>query len=170
KPPLSPKAGNCVKERLIGAPNTVHTGVIQLRSWLPADIGAVMWAGLAAAPTTVYIPYYFGIEEVPVQYRTAGPKFDKGSAFWIFKTLSILAYPYSNGLIEEVIPVQQGFEKKLFTIQESVEQAALELYKKDKEAARDFLTFYSNGLSLKALNMAEQLSGKLKTKLAIKIH
>jgi len=42
------------KERIIGVPNTVHTDVIQLRKWLPADIGAVLWAGLAKAALRVW--------------------------------------------------------------------------------------------------------------------
>jgi len=158
------------KERIIGVPNTVHTDVIQLRKWLPADIGAVMWAGLAAAPTTVYIPYYQGIKEVPVQFQTGGPKYDEQSAFWIFRNLSILVWPHYEQLIDSVLPVWQGVEEKLFSMQENVDRAALECYKKGsatpKDAARDFLTFYSNGLALKILDTAKQLACKLKTRIA----
>ena len=154
------------KERVIGVPNTVHTDVIQLRKWLPADIGAVMWAGLAAAPTTAYVPYYCGIKEVPETYGTAGPKYDDQSAFWIFRDLTILVQPHFERLIDVVLPVWQGVEGKLFSMQGSVDRSALELYKKDKDAAREFLTFYSNGLALQVLDTAKQLAGKLKTHIA----
>jgi dipeptidase len=157
---------NSFKERIIGISNTVHTGVIQLRGWLPAGIGAVMWAGLASAPTTVYIPYYLGIKEVPEPYGIAGPKFAGNSAFWIFRNLSILVDPYFPRLIDTVLPVWQEMEDTFFAIQGSVENAALELYKKDEEAAGDFLTFYTGGLALKALAKAKQLAAELKTGIA----
>jgi hypothetical protein len=47
-----------------------------------------------------------------------------------------------------------------------VEAAALALYKKDKEAAEEFLTSYSNGLALKVFDQAKELAGKLKTGIA----
>jgi dipeptidase len=125
-----------------------------------------MWAGLAAAPTTAFVPYYFGIKEVPVQFKTAGPKYDDQSAFWIFRDLTILVQPHFERLIDVVLPVWQGVEGKLFSMQESVDRSALELYKKDKDAAREFLTFYSNGLALQVLDTAKQLAGKLKTGIA----
>jgi len=160
----TPFAG--MKERMIGVANTVHTDVIQLRKWLPADIGAVMWAGLAAAPTTVYIPYYFGIKDVPLQFKTAGPRYDEQSAFWIFRNLTILVRPDFGQLIDVVMPVWQRVEAKCFSHQESVERATVELYEKDKDAARDFLTSYCSGLALNALDRAKHLAGKLRTRIA----
>ena len=65
-----------------------------------------------------------------------------------------------------VLPVWQGVEAQFFSHQESVDRTAVKLYKKDKNAARDFLTSYCNGLALNALDRAKQLAGKLKTLIA----
>lgn len=165
RPTLVP-GENRPKERLIGVVNTVHTDVIQLRDWLPAGIGGIMWAGLASAPTTVYIPYYAGIKDVPEPYGIAGPKFDDRSAFWIFRELSLLVEPYFSKLIDRVLPAWQEVEGRAFAMQAGVEAAALALYKKDKEAAEEFLTSYSNGLALKVFDQAKELAGKLKTGIA----
>ena len=152
------------KERAIGVFNTVHTDVIQLRKDLPVDIGAVLWGGLSAALTTPYVPYYFGIKKIPLPYRVAGPEFDHRSAFWHFRALTVLLEPRLSQLIGEILPVWQDFEDRLFSMQADVEKTALELYKKDKELARDFLTFYSNGLSLQALEMAKSLKIELESR------
>jgi len=153
-------------ERAIAVFNTVHTDVIQLRNGLPPEIGAVMWGGVSASLTTPYIPYYFGIKEIPTPYKIAGPRFDNRSAFWNFRMLTILLESRFSPLIKEIVPVWQNLETRLFAMQAAVEKSALELYKKDKEQAKDFLTFYSNGLSLKALEMAKELKVKLETKRA----
>ncbi|MCP5109039.1 MAG: C69 family dipeptidase [bacterium] len=154
------------RERAIGVFNTVHTDVIQLRDNMPPEIGAVMWAGMSCALTTPYIPYYLGIKEIPSPYGTAGPRFDDESAFWHFRNLATLLelrFPVLNKII---LPVWSAMETDLFSLQESIEKTALELYKKDKEAALDFLTSYSNGLSLKALETAKTLKEKIETQLA----
>ncbi len=154
------------KERAIGVFNTVHTDVIQLRSDMPPEIGAVLWAGVSSSLTTPYIPYYLGIKEIPSPYGVAGPQFDNNSAYWHFRTLTILLELRFSTLIKEILPVWQTMEGRLFSLQNSVEKTALELYKNDKETARDFLTLYTNGLSLKALQMAKELKKKIKTHLA----
>jgi dipeptidase len=157
------------KERAIGVFNTIHASVIQLRGDLPPEIGAVLWGGLSSALTTPFIPYYYGIKEIPAAYQVAGPQFDERSAFWHFRSLTVLLEPRLSQLIGELLPVWQDLERRLFSMQAEVEKTALELYKKDKEQARDFLTVYSYGLSLKALEMAKELKLKLETKLAEKL-
>lgn len=154
------------KERVIGVFNTVHTSVIQLRKHLPVEIGAVMWGGLSASLTTPYVPYYFGIKKIPFSYQIAGPEFDHRSAFWHFRTLTVLLEPRLSQLIGKILPVWQDFEARLFSMQADIEKTALTLYKKDKDLARDFLTFYSNGLSMLALEMAKSLKIELETQTA----
>jgi dipeptidase len=157
---------NGKKERVIGVLNTVHTSVIQLRKHLPPAIGAVLWGGLSSALSTPYIPYYFGIEEVPVSYGMAGPEFDERSAFWLFRSLTMMLEPRFAQLNACLLPVWQNLEKRLFNLQAAVEKTALELFKTDPKAARDFLTLYSKGLALQALSTARQLNISLKTQLA----
>jgi dipeptidase len=149
------------KERAIGVFNTVHTDVIQLRRDLPVEIGAVLWGGLSASLTTSYVPYYFGVKEIPTAYQIATPKFDIRSAYWHFRGLAVLLEFHLSHLGDEILPVWQDFETRMFSLQTIIEETALTLYKKDKDLALDFLTFYSNGLSLQALEIAKSLKIKL---------
>ena len=165
---IHPSEGIGSNERAIAEPQCVHTDVLQLRRWMPADVGAVLWAGLGAANTTVYVPYYFGITDIPKAYQTAGPNYDSNSAFWVFRTLSTLVEPYYTKLIGDVLPVWQEMEDDEIALQPIVEKVALELYKNkfNKDLAKAYLTAYSNGLSLKALDMAREIASSLNTKIA----
>jgi dipeptidase len=144
-------------ERAIGIFNTVHTGVIQLRSWLPVEVGAVMWASTGPALTTPYVPYYFGIQQIPAPLRTAGPHFDAASAYWNFRNLTDIVEADFSPTISKVLPIWQQFEAKLFALQPVIEKTALKLYHKDKTLTLDFLTLYCGGLALQALNQTGEL-------------
>ncbi|MCP4150673.1 MAG: dipeptidase, partial [bacterium] len=154
------------KERVIGMFNTVHTDVIQLRSFLPPDIGAVLWAGVGSSLTTPFLPYYLGLTDIPSPYRIAGPTFDDKSAYWSFRTLTSLLECNFPFLLEKILPAWQALESSVFTLQEHVEKTAVALYEINKMKAKNFLTIYSNGLSLKALQMSKELEEKLKTLMA----
>lgn len=154
------------RERPIAVFNTVHASVIQLRGHLPVEYGAVMWGGVSSALTTPYVPYYFGIQSLPEAYTIAGPIADQRSAFWHFRKLTILLEPHLRKRIGNILPVWQSFERNLLAVQTEVEQTAATLFKKDKKLAVSFLTFYSNGLALQALEMAKSIHNDLQTTLA----
>ncbi len=156
-----------VNERAIAVPNCVHTSVIQLRGWLPSDIGAVLWGGPGSPLSTPFIPYYFGTEDFPEAFKTAGPAYDPGSAFWKFRTIQNLMTPYFEHLSDMVQSEWRKFEKHLFILQEYTEETALKLYSKNPELARQFLTGYSSGKSLEALEKAVKLAGEMHTEIAI---
>jgi dipeptidase len=153
---LYPEEGGS-KERGIAVPHCIHTDVVQLRNWLPNDIGSVLWAGLGSPTTTAYVPFYFGINEIPRAYQTAGPTYDAGSAFWINRSLQHVVIPYYRHLIGEVLPVWQKFENEAMAYQPAFEKAALELYTADKPLGKSFLTAYSNGQALNVLETTKKL-------------
>lgn len=154
------------KERAIGIFRTVHTDVLQLRKELPPEIGAVMWAGVGSAFTTPYVPYYFGINGTPKPYRTAGPEYDGNSAFWHFRALANRLEDKFPALIGNILPVWQSMENKWLAMQGNIEKAALELYKTDKKLAMEFLTSYSYGLSIKALEKVKSMREQMETQSA----
>lgn len=163
---IYPAEGNGSLERAIAVPPCIHTDVIQLRSWLPNDIGSILWGALGSPMTTPYIPFYFGISDTPKAYKTASGFYDPSSAFWINLSLQQLVIPYYNHLIGDVLPVWEKFEDDAFTTQEAFEKAAMELYNKDQDVGKNLLTYYSNGLAMTALQKAEDLTAEIKTKLA----
>jgi hypothetical protein len=69
--------------------------------------------------------------------------------------------------IDEVLPVWEKWEDKLYAMQPAVEKTALELYEKDKSLAADFLTDYSCSRATEALEMAKNMIPKLITKITV---
>jgi dipeptidase len=129
--------------------STQQTGfsfVSQARSWLPGPIGGIHWFGVDDTASTCYIPIYCGIRDVPKPYAVGTATFEKfswDSAFWVFNFVSNYAYSRYSRMIKDIRKVQRELEYKFFGETPEIEKRALDLYKKDPELARQFLTQYS---------------------------
>lgn len=161
------KQGNphFTKERSLCRTNTQYSVITQLRGWLPSEIGGVLWLALANPDTSVYVPWYKGITEVPHVYQFGKGKSDPESAYWAFKRIGNLVNTHYGDLIEDVQNAWKAFEEREFVIQDSVEKTALKLFQKDESLAKEFLSSYSNAQALKAYNMAQEMINELQTKL-----
>ncbi|MCK5004232.1 MAG: C69 family dipeptidase [Candidatus Aminicenantes bacterium] len=146
-----------IKERAIAVPGSVHTNVLQLRGWMPNDIGAVLWAGVGPTPFAIYVPYYFGINDISKPFSTAGRECGNGSAFWSFKSLSDFVTPGFDKLAKLVICEWEKFEADEMDMQSKLEKKTLDLFKTDKKMAKIWLTYYSSHLSLKSLEKAKNM-------------
>lgn len=143
------------RERMISSPKCVHSDVIQLRDKMDPDIGAIMWVGLSRPFSSPYVPFYFGINEIPTAY--SGIPEDKRTAFSAFRGLSDIILRKYNERINIVLPEWKKFEKINFSLQSATEDRAFILMQKDKKEAGEFLTSYTKGLCNKALNQAGKL-------------
>ncbi len=144
----------------------VHTDVVELRGELPADVGALMWIGLSSAPTAIYVPFYFGIDEIPRPYAVGDASYDGESAFWIFRTLANTVAPYFPRLIGDVRSVSGPFEREQFSSQAAFEREAAQLHKTSPAKARKLLTNYTSRRAKRALELASELIGRLQVKVA----
>ena len=133
-------------ERSTSTQQTGFSFVSQSRSWLPNPIGGVSWFGVDDTNSTVYIPMYCGIKEVPRSFAVGTASFEEfswESAFWVFNFVSNYAYSRYCDMIKDIQKVQRELEGSFLTDQPAVEKAALKLYKTAPELARDYLTRYS---------------------------
>ena len=134
------------QERAIATQQTGFTLVAQMRNWLPDAVGGVLWFGVDDTNTCVYIPIYCSATEVPECFNPKNGSLYKlswTSAFWIHNWVANMAYARYNYMIKDIRPVQQQLENEFNTWQPSIEKAAIDLYKNDKDAAIRFLTAYS---------------------------
>jgi dipeptidase len=153
-------------ERAVGISNTLESHVLQLRSWLPNPIGGVMWLSVSAPRTSVYVPYYSGITEVPSAYQLGTDEYDSKSAYWAFRTITSVVFTDFSEMAKDVQSVWEAFESREFAWQPIIEKVAIELHDQDETLAIEFLTNYSNGLALNALDKAFILGKNLLTKMA----
>lgn len=133
-------------ERATSTQQTGFSFVAQARSWLPDPIGGVLWFSVDDTYSTVYVPMYCGITEVPNSYAVGTGDFHHfrwESAFWVFNFVSNYCYQRYSEMIVDVQKVQRQLEGQLAADQPRIEAAALQLYGQSPQLAIDYLTDYS---------------------------
>ncbi len=136
---------NEMGERCIARYYCTYVTVVQCRSWLPNEIGGLVWLGLDNPAMVSYAPLYAGIDTMPESYKLCGrPGFNRLSAWWAFNRVADLAAQKWGHMRVDVQKVWKAFEDEAFAKQKEIEAKALALYKKNPRKARRFLTQYSN--------------------------
>ena len=153
-------------ERTIARWYTMYATIIQCRDWLPDEIGGVVWLAWDNVATSIYTPLYCSINRLPITCTTPGRKtgFTKNSAWWTFNRLGTLAAQRWGDMRYDVRAVWDPWQADLFANQQDIEEEALELWNKDRDAAVEFLTKYSYRWQEKVVDRAWLLSDELWTK------
>ena len=143
-----------------------HYGmVLQLRGWLPNELGGVYWVYLDNPYFSPYVPIYTGNTSVAETYKTYNPnKYDEKSARWAIDFVDNLANLRFQEVIKDVWEVRDPFEKNLFENQEQIEKQALELLKKNPTKGKEFLTKYTNQKMDEVTQMYLELRNQIITK------
>lgn len=143
-----------------------HYGmVLQLRSWLPNELGGVYWVYLDNPYFSPYIPIYTGNLSVAETYNIYDPnKYDEKSARWAIDFVDNLANLRFQDIAKDVRALRDPFEADMFNNQKQIEEEALNLYKKDPRLAREYLTNYSNGKMNRVTEMFLNLRNQIITK------
>jgi len=134
-------------ERATGTQQTGFSFVAQLRSWLPDYIGAINWFAVDDAATTVYVPMYASITEIPKPFAHGTGslmEFDMDAAFWVFNMVSNYAYTRYSMMFPEIEKVQSELHSKFVTEIENVDKKATDIYKSDPSKVQKLLNDYSN--------------------------
>ena len=133
-------------ERPISTQQTAFSFVSQLRSWMPREIGGVIWFGNDDANMIAYTPVYCGNTVQPECYNTPGADavtFSDKNAFWVCNWVSNMVYPRYSQIFPELQAVRDSLESSYFARQADFEKKAMNLYATDKPAALRMLNEYS---------------------------
>lgn len=102
-----------VMERAIATQQTGWSFVSQSRADLPDPVGGVLWFGTDDTNTSVYMPFYCSMTEVPAEI---GPgdinTFDMNSNFWMTNWVANQAYNRYDQMIPDIRKVQGQLENK----------------------------------------------------------
>ncbi|HEY9551193.1 MAG TPA: C69 family dipeptidase, partial [Prevotella sp.] len=129
-------------ERPTSTQQTGFSYVAQMRSWLPREIGGVLWFGNDDGNMVAYTPIYCGNTVQPECYNTPGADavtFSDKNAFWVCNWVSNMVYPRYAQLFPSLKVVRDSLENSYFARQKEVEEKALALYTSDKNAALKYL-------------------------------
>ncbi len=147
-------------ERPTSTQQTAFSYVAQLRSWLPRQVGGVLWFGNDDGNMVAYTPVYCGNTVQPECYNTPGADaltFSMDNAYWVCNWVSNMVYPRYSLLFPSLEAVRDSLEQSYFAQQPEVEQRAAALCATDEAAAVKLLNAYSNEKAQQMLARWKQL-------------
>lgn len=148
-------------ERPISTQQSAFTFVAQMRSWLPREIGGVLWFGNDDSNMIAYTPIYCGNTVRPECYNT--PKadavtFSDKNAYWVCNWVSNMVYPRYSLMFPSLKEVRDSLETSYFAQQQQIEAKAQELYAANKAEALSYLNNYSNNQAQSMLKRWKELA------------
>ncbi|NOQ28379.1 MAG: C69 family dipeptidase [Bacteroidales bacterium] len=156
-------------ERSIAVWKCVHTDVIALSPGKPVDYGSVLWTGLSSPFTAIYIPIYMGSNAFPAGFDVAPKRFDKNSAFWVFKKLGDLSkseYPRNMKAWKEL---RNQLESNGIEKQEIILREAENRLKNNPNQLSSYLENRSKEFAFKAIRLASDMTDSLENNNNIKL-
>ena len=135
-----------VHERATATQQTGFTFVAQCSSWLPDEIGGILWFGVDDAASSVYFPMYSAATEVPFAFAVGNGsmmEFTNKAAFWVFNQVTNFAYTRYNLIHPEIRAKQVALEKQYVNFVQMIDAGAKEMLAQDKESAIKFITDFS---------------------------
>lgn len=148
----------CFNERPTSTQQTGFSYVAQMRSWLPREIGGVLWFGNDDGNMVAYTPVYCCTTVAPECYNTPGADglhFSMNNAFWVCNWVSNMVYPRYSQMFPSLKEVRDSLENSYFALQPSIEMMAEKL----EGAARvKYLNDYTVEQAQKMLARWQQLA------------
>ena len=148
-------------ERPVATMQTAFTWISQLRSWLPREVGGVLWWANDDGDVAVYTPIYCGNTVQPRCYNTPGADavtFSMDNAYWVENWVGNMVYPRYSLLYPSLKAVRDSLETSYFANQTAIENHAMALLKADRGAALKFLNNYSNEVAEQMLARWKELA------------
>lgn len=98
-------------ERTIAIYRSSDSYVVQSRSWLPDNIGGIVWFGPHAAHTTAYVPMLTAMKSMPdcFAYGWQGV-YNLSSSFWVHRNVHNIAQIKFSYMIRDIQALQKKVE------------------------------------------------------------
>ena len=151
-------------ERPIATQQTAWSFVAQMRGYESAKAGGIFWFGVDDAASTVYVPIYSTITQVPKCFAEGNGDlytYSPTAAWWTFNIVANWAYTKYSAMMPDIKKVQTMWEDKFNAKVEDVDKTVANLSAKDAQA---WLTRYSCVEAEKVTQAWKQLGIYLFTK------
>ena len=133
-------------ERPVSTQQSGFVYVSQMRSWLPREVGGILWFGNDDANMVAFTPVYCCTSVAPLPYNTPGADnitFSMDNAFWVCNWVSNMVYPRYAQMFGSLQTVRDSLDNSYFAAQAEVEAKALSLSQSDRQAAVSYLSAYT---------------------------
>ena len=130
-------------ERPIATQQTGWSFVAQIRPNAPDHIGGIFWFGVDDAATSMYMPMYCTINDVPECLKEGNGDlytYSPTSAFWTFNKVANYAYSKYSRMRPDIQLVQQQWDSHLAALIPAIDNMVMHMSVED---AREALTSFS---------------------------
>jgi dipeptidase len=149
-----------------------YSSITQLRSWLPAEIGNVLWIAPRYPCIQPFIPWYYGIDSISSDYEKATyeealanynnrnldyTKLYPDHACWVFDDFANRIDSCYGREIAGIREWKNNFQREVFEAVKEKEARIAAQYKSDHAGALSALTQLTNAFAERALNETKQL-------------
>lgn len=157
------KPGTIERQRTIAIAGCSYSHVIQCRSWLPEEVGAVAWFSFDNPGQSPRIPIFSGTMALPQSFRICGQhRYREDAAIWAFREanrLSSVNWERGRKLIE---PAVADMEQKALAELPALEEQVKQLVSNGKnDEAKKIVTEYSNAFAHGAMSRWQELKAEL---------
>lgn len=157
----------CFNERPTSTQQSGFVFVSQMRSWLPREVGGVLWFANDDANMAPFTPVYCCVDKAPLCYDTPGADaltFSIDNAYWVQNWVSNMVYPRYAQMFPSLREVRDSLDASYFVAQPSIEAKAMELYGNSPAEAIVFLKDYTDSKAGQMLKRWQQLAWHLVVK------
>jgi dipeptidase len=148
-------------ERTIARWYTMYGTITQSRDWLPDEVGGVLWLAQDNIATSIYIPVYCSVSDLPETYKTPGRPngYTLNSAWWAFNRLGTLTAQRWGDMSKDVDAVWIPMQTELFRNQIQFEKAVMNQKSKQKriEKLTDYTMTWGNRVVDEAIKLGDFL-------------
>ena len=149
------------KYRPIAVLRSQQSHVLTLRPNLPLAIANVEYVALGMSALSGYIPFYQGVNIIPLEYDSATDVADNTSAFWKYKKLQMLTlqnFPRYAPLVQNAFT---EFSLQTQLKQKDVESKYIKLYKHNPQQAQKLLNDFTAHTVADAFDLVDDLTTQI---------
>ncbi len=144
---------------------TTQTHMLQVRPWLPKEIGCITYVANGMADLGVFLPIYQGIRSFPEPYTIGNSHCDSHSAYWRFRKVMTLGMTNYNAYAPVIKETYARLEAENDQRQKEFEESYLGICKSRPMEAMDMLQQFSDQILNHALQVADDLADELFTRM-----
>lgn len=157
------KPGSTERVRGIAVIQCSYSHIIQLRDWLPDEVGGVAYFSFDNPAQSPRIPIYSGTISLPKSFSVCGQhRYREDAAIWAYRETNRIAtinWDKTRGILE---PEIARFEEEMFRSAPAAEKLAEELIKSGKvKEARELLTKRTNDFALSTMQSWKDMKAQL---------
>ncbi len=152
------KPGTVQSQRTIAIAGCAYSQIVQVRGWLPDEIGTIAWFSFDNPAQSPRFPIFSGVLSLPKSFEVdSQKKFRLDSASWAFRRANRLATVRWGAARKTMEDAIAEFETRAFTELPAIEKIAVDMLNADsseqgRRKVQEFLTRYTNDFARAAMD------------------